>query len=426
MLPVSAYYKPRTMTTPGSTANTGPISQAPVPTGTVSGTPGGLGGNTGGAPAAVDTSKLTGQVNTVSSTPSPNQGANVSAGTAGGTLSASQQAALDAAKGVSNSLATAVSAAVTGGQQNAVNAAKGTVDSLANAVKTAVDSSPMAELDKYYNDLLAADEKTWQQSQGMLQNQMSGFARQGDILSNRLGHSVGGGGYAMMSGQALAKGMQVYNQADIAHQQQERQLRLDYMDKRIEEARRQEDRTHQVEDQNAAWDRESQQAVLEMIASGNIPPGMTEEELRELVGLEPKAVEEGGGGTGAGTGPVDANGVKTVMPTVAPDGSFKSADGTPVNVTQANAAVDRFDTGMGVTNMDVDGMYTGIRNWILTQQYDPGMWMWGGNWEGNSNKYIEFFKNNPEAFADFNRYVSAYTRGVPPKFEELHSKLLKG
>lgn len=122
--------------------------------------------------------------------------------------------------------------------QSALANYKGNQKSGAAPGAPAQDNNVMGDIDKMYQDLLGEDAKAWEDQQGKLQGQMAGFGREADILNARIGGGTIDGGYAALSGAALGKGMDAYNDAAQQHGDRRRNLMLSWMDKQIGEKRR--------------------------------------------------------------------------------------------------------------------------------------------------------------------------------------------
>jgi hypothetical protein len=146
--------------------------------------------------------------------------------------------------------------------------------------------STMDDIDAFYNDILADDEAAWGKQQGMLQEDMGGFMREADVMNARMGRSMGGG-YASMAGAALGKGMRAYNEADLAHGDRRRQLQLAYLDRQLEEKRRQEDRGWQNEDNDKADEMSMLQQMMGM-EGFEMTPDMIR--MIEGMGIDPGAL----------------------------------------------------------------------------------------------------------------------------------------
>jgi len=101
--------------------------------------------------------------------------------------------------------------------------------------------------DALYKDLLAQDDAAWGEKQKGLQDQMGLFQRQAQNLNARTGGTIAGG-YASMTGAALGKGMQAYNQGAQEHGDRRRQLMLAWLDKKMQGKNRAEERSWQLSD----------------------------------------------------------------------------------------------------------------------------------------------------------------------------------
>jgi hypothetical protein len=188
-------------------------------------------------------------------------------------------------------------------------------------------SSVMDEMEGYYQDLLGEDAADWEKKQEALRGEMAGYGRQADLLNSRMGHSSVSGGYASLSGAALGKGMEAFNEAEMAHSERRRQLQLEYMGKKIEEARRQEERGWQQEDQaDDQW-----MQAIEWALTNDMAPGDVEEFMSALDGgASPQEAMEaladgkkGDPNTGGVTRSADGNSY-----------TYTSPDGTPQVFTQ--------------------------------------------------------------------------------------------
>ena len=109
------------------------------------------------------------------------------------------------------------------------------------------EGAPAAAEDDYwaqaqaeYEGIMADDEKSWQDQQGVLQGEMAGFQREADSINARMGGSIAGG-YAGLAGSALGEGMRAYNNAAQDYANRRRATQLAWLDKKVDQGQRQEE-----------------------------------------------------------------------------------------------------------------------------------------------------------------------------------------
>lgn len=109
------------------------------------------------------------------------------------------------------------------------------------------EGAPAAAEDDYwsqaqaeYEGIMADDEKSWQDQQGVLQGEMAGFQREADSINARMGGSIAGG-YAGLAGAALGEGMRAYNNAAQDYANRRRATQLAWLDKKVDQGQRQEE-----------------------------------------------------------------------------------------------------------------------------------------------------------------------------------------
>lgn len=129
-------------------------------------------------------------------------------------------------------------------------------------------SSGMSEIDQMYQDMLGDDAKDWERQQALVQGQMGAFGREADIMNARMNGGMMGGGYAGLAGAAMGKGVNAMEQADLTHRDRRREMQLAWMDKKLDESKRQEERGWQKEDNASADDMDYMRMVLGMLDSG--------------------------------------------------------------------------------------------------------------------------------------------------------------
>lgn len=101
--------------------------------------------------------------------------------------------------------------------------------------------SPYPDPNQLYADFMKGDEQSWQQRQGQLQNQMGGMQRRAAINSVRAGMSFGGGGANSLAGAAMGRGVQAFNEAELAHRDRKNNFLLGWIDRQDKDRRRQEE-----------------------------------------------------------------------------------------------------------------------------------------------------------------------------------------
>jgi hypothetical protein len=105
------------------------------------------------------------------------------------------------------------------------------------------------EIEKFYQDMLGQQDTAWQGQQQALQGEMAAFGREADSLNARMGGSIAGG-YAGLAGSALGSGMKAYSEAANDYQQQRSDTMMKWMDQKLQDRNRAEDRTWTVEDRD--------------------------------------------------------------------------------------------------------------------------------------------------------------------------------
>lgn len=115
--------------------------------------------------------------------------------------------------------------------------------------------TPLDDLNKAMEDSIKAIDSDTAKQQGMLTNQMLASQRAADVVNSRLGNSIGGG-YAQLQGAAQGAGMDAIAKAGLAGNEQKRNMMLAMLDKKLQQANRQEERGWQQDDRNEDWARE--------------------------------------------------------------------------------------------------------------------------------------------------------------------------
>jgi hypothetical protein len=247
-------------------------------------------------------------------------------------------------------------------------------------------SSVMDEMEGYYQDLLGEDAADWEKKQEALRGEMAGYGRQADLLNSRMGHSSISGGYASLSGAALGKGMEAFNEAEMAHSERRRQLQLEYMGKKIEEARRQEERGWQQEDQSEdQW-----MQAIEWALTTDMAPGDMEEFMSMLDTAGPeeamKAIADGKGKQGSVSGDAESG------------YTYNNPDGETTTFSQ-----DQWEEMTAALGGSFQGAWRDAPGGIpAANQFllDSG-WKWGEPITEEQLKYVE--EHMKAANYDFNR-----------------------
>lgn len=119
-----------------------------------------------------------------------------------------------------------------------------------------------SDVEGFYNDLMDQSDKDWEKSQEYLQNEMGAYQRRADLMNARMGRGIAGG-YAQLTGAAMAQGMETYGKAALEHNAQRRQSQLGFLDRMIGEMNTQRGREWSLEDQATQRDLELWKSILE-------------------------------------------------------------------------------------------------------------------------------------------------------------------